>query len=289
MKAIKGVLLFCFLGGIVSSCFDQPQFSNLPKITFNNIQFKVTPDISDADSLIIYIDFKDGNGDLGLGANERNDPYHPRNFYFEAPGGKITPVGTVLREVNKPPYPTPIASIEAQATGKLVTNRTRKKQGYGYLPAFSTANLECRHYTTQYLLISPSARSSIDKSYAIVDSTLQDQFQNRFYLIKDTVYFEPNPNHYNIRVRFYQSTGGAFTEFSWEDNFCSQTMNGRFPILSDKTGPLEGTIRYAMASSGFLSLFSIKNLRLDIIVSDRALNKDSIRTPDFTLDKIRVN
>jgi hypothetical protein len=287
MKAVKGLILFCFLGGLVSSCFDSPEYSISPKITFNNIQYKVTPDPTDADSLIIFIDFKDGNGDMGLNDDFRDDPYHERNFYFEdGATSNIKSVGTVLQGVNKAPYPTTIPMIVDVPSGKLVTHRTRQKPGFGYLPAFNSGNLGCRDYTTEYLLIAPSAKNAIDASYAILD-TLTDNALNQYYLIRDTIYFTRNLNHYNILVRFYQSTGGPFTEFSWEDEFCT-TFNGRYPVLTDKTGPLEGTIRYAMTSTGFTPLFSIRNLRLDVIVKDRALNKDSIRTPDFTLDQIRV-
>jgi len=288
MKAIKGLVLFCFLAGATSSCFEPPEYSLTPEITFNKIEFKVTPDPSDADSLILYIDFKDGNGDMGLDDSFRDDPYHERNFYFEdIANNDIKSVGTVLQGVNKPPLPSTMPMIITPPTGKLVTNRTRNKPGFGFLPAFNSANLECRDYTTAYLLIAPSAASSIDASYNITD-TLRDQAGNQYYVVKDTVYFQRNLNHYNIIIRFYQSTGGPFTEFSWEDTFCT-TFNGRFPVLSDQNGPLEGTIRYAMTSTGFTPLFSIRTLRLDVIVKDRAFNKDSIRTPEFTLQQIRVN
>jgi hypothetical protein len=288
MKGIKGLVLFGILAGL-GSCFNPPEYAIAPQISFNSIQFKVTPDIVDADSLILFIDFRDGNGDLGLNDQFRNDPFHERNFYFEnTSNNTVTPVGTIFQSVNRPPYPANIPMIVTNPTGKLVTNRTRNKPGFGFLPPFSSATLDCQNYTTQYLLIAPSARNAIDASYAIVD-TLRDQSQNQYYLLQDTVYFQQNMNYYNIIIRFYESTGGPFTEFSWEKTFCS-TFNGRFPILSDKTNtPLEGTIRYAMVSSGFLPLFSTKNLKLDVIVKDRAFNKDSIQTPEFTLDKIRVN
>jgi hypothetical protein len=289
MKAIKGLILFGFLGVLVSSCFNPPEYSNSPFITFANLQFKVTPDPSDADSLIIFIDFKDGDGDMGLDDNYRDNPYHERNFYFEdQSAGQIVTVGTLQANVNRPPYPQVIPMLANGGAGKLVTNRTRNKPGFGFLPAFSVADLECRNYTTQYLLVPPAAKTSIDGSYAIQD-TLYDQGLNEYYLLVDTLYFERNLNHYNILVRFFQSTGGPFTEFSWEDEFC-QTFNSRFPVLTDKTGsPLEGTIRYAMPSAGFNSLFNIKKLRLDVTVKDRALNQATTQSREFTLDEIRVN
>jgi len=300
MQAIKGLVLFGFLAVFISACFSPPEFAISPKIAFNKLEFKVTPNPSDPDSLILYIDFKDGNGDLGLNDSYREDPFHERNFYYEdVSNSAITPIGTVLQNLNLPPYPATVTMIVTPPTGKLVTNRTRNKPGFGFLPAFNAANVECRDYTTQYLLIAPSARNAIDASYAILD-TLRDQGGNQYYMLKDTVHFTRNLNHYNIIVRFYQqgcptsnpncSDPSAYYEFSWEDQFCT-TFNGRFPVLADvnKSGPLEGTIRYAMVSTGFTPLFSVKNLKLDVIVKDRVFNQDSIRTPEFTLDKIRVN
>lgn len=301
MKSIKGLVLFGFLAGFVSACFSPPEFAIAPEIEFNRLEFKVTEDPSDADSLILYVDFKDGNGDMGLNDSYREDPYHEQNFYYEdVANTSITPIGTVLQNLNLPPYPAIIPMIVTPPTGKLVTNRTRTKPGFEFLPAFNSANLECRDYTTQYLLIAPSARNAIDASYAIVD-TLRDQNNNQYYVLKDTIHFTRNLNHYNIIVRFYQQEpcppnqpqcdpANNYVEFSWEDQFCT-TFNGRFPVLTDvnKSGALEGTIRYAMTSTGFIPLFSVRNLKLDIILKDRAFNKDSIRTPEFTLDKIRVN
>ncbi len=287
MKVIKGLVLFCFSALVVSSCFTPPEFGIVPEISFNKIEFKVTPDPSDADSLILYIDFKDGNGDLGLDDSFRDDPYHELNFYFEDEvNSAITRVGTVRQQV-PPPYASPMPMIETLATGKLVTNRTRTKSGFGFLPVFNANNLGCRDYTTANLLIAPSASNAIDASYNIID-TLFNQAGNPFFVVQDTLYFEQNLDFYNIIVRFYQSTGGPFTEFSWEDEFCT-TFNGRFPVLSDQNNPLEGTIRYAMPSTGFTPLFSIKTLRLDVIVKDRALNKDSIQTPEFKLADILVD
>lgn len=287
MKAFKGLILFCFLAFGVSSCFTPPEFANQPEISFNRIEFKVTPDPSEADSLIIYVDFRDGNGDMGLNDNLRDDPYHEQTFFLED-AGEVIPIGTVQQALNNVPgYPSELPMIVTpNPPGKLVTNRSRDN-GYGFLPAFNSGDLNCRNYTSRLLLIAPVAKNTIDDSFNIVD-TLRDQTGAEYYVIRDTLHFQRNLNHYNILVRFYESSGGPFTEFSWEDEFCT-TFNGRYPILTDESGPLEGTIRYAMTSTGFTPLFSIKDLALDIIVKDRAFNKDSVRTDKFKLQDIRVN
>ena len=79
---------FILLYGIlilITSCNEAPEFPNTPKIEFNNIIFK---DISggEADSLILYIDFQDGDGDLGLGTEEIAPPYNEKNYFSNKTG-----------------------------------------------------------------------------------------------------------------------------------------------------------------------------------------------------------
>ncbi len=110
-------------------------------------------------------------------------------------------------------------------------------------------------------------------------------------IVKDTLYFELNPNYSNIIVEFLvKNPDGTFTEFDWKKAFnfpnCGISFDGRFPILyKEKPGaPLEGTIRYGMGSIGFKILFSTKTLKLRVQIKDRALNKSNfIETPEFTL------
>ncbi len=66
------ILLIACLSVFVLACTGEPDFSLVPEIGFNNIQVITTssPDIlgnvSKRDSVIISIDFKDGDGDLGF-------------------------------------------------------------------------------------------------------------------------------------------------------------------------------------------------------------------------------
>ncbi len=110
-------------------------------------------------------------------------------------------------------------------------------------------------------------------------------------VVKDTLYFQLNPDYYNITIEFLvKNSDGTFTEFDWEEAFnypfCGGTFNGRFPILfKDKSGaPLEGIIRYGMGSTGFKVFFSTKTLKLRVQIKDRALNRSNfIETNEFTL------
>lgn len=258
MKAIKGLFLFCFLGGFASSCFTPPEYSNIPQISFNKIQFKVTPDILDVDTLILFIDFKDGDGDLGLADEFLNPPFNPENYFLDN-------------------------------DNKLISIRTRKKPGFEDLPPYEFP-YTCINYTNTDQIIYFRSDFVDKKTYNVVDSIKENQIL--YYGVKDTIYFKLNENHHNIKVEFFVKEGGTFSKFDWITAFppqCGETFDGRFPVLSTATKPLEGTIKYSMESIGFLPLFSIKTLKLRISIKDRALNTSNVLETEFTLDKIRVN
>jgi hypothetical protein len=104
----------------------------------------------------------------------------------------------------------------------------------------------------------------------------------------DTILVKINENHYNFFVRFFPKKDGTYTEFDWRDKPYYQTFDGRFPLLnnSDKSRPLEGSLRYGMVSSGWLFLFR-DTLKIEIQIQDRALNKSNIAaSKDFTLEGV---
>src|SRR6478736_2722552 len=149
--------------------------------------------------------------------------------------------------------------------GTLITYKTKRtKPGYDTLPAFV-------------------------KPYNCINWEVQRDNNN---VVKDTVYFTLNPDHYNIFIDFLvKQSDGTFKEFDWRTEFnypnCGIPFDGRFPVLSkdlSKKSPLEGEIRYGMTSVGFLVLFSTKTLKLLVNIQDRALNKSNvIETPEFRL------
>ncbi|TAE36539.1 MAG: hypothetical protein EAZ70_10950 [Runella slithyformis] len=73
-------LLVAFLLAISTlGCFEPPNYSNTPEISFNSIvKFTVDDPFSGVnakrDSVIITVDFKDGDGDLGETPDGRNNP-----------------------------------------------------------------------------------------------------------------------------------------------------------------------------------------------------------------------
>ncbi len=249
MKSLGNWLVYtAFIALFLASCFEPPVYSKIPAIEFDNITFIDVANPSDPDSLILSIKFKDGDGDLGLDANNPYDtmyPYHNKAF-FDTTGAKYY----------YPAFDPFFISYK--------TKRTNPK--FDTLPAFAKP----------YYCVNWEVKTSGNKV--------------------DTFYYELNPNHHNIFIDFLvKNNDGTFKEFDWMKEFaypnCGITLDGRFPVLSKDLGrasPLDGKIRYAMGSVGYTILFSIKTLKLRIMIQDRGLNKSNIiETPEFTLQQIK--
>lgn len=258
MRAIKGLILFCFLTTVLVSCVEEPVFPITPVIDLEKIEFWESPNIEDPDSLVVYINFTDGDGDLGLNGNDVDPPFNPEIFYLDN-------------------------------NNKLITIRTRENPEYADLPPYEFP-YTCTNYTESTRKIYFPA-NVVDKATTnVVDSVIAENV--KYYGIQDTIYFERNEDAFNIKVEYFVLENGVFEPFDWVTALapaCGETFDGRFPRLSNESGSLEGTIRYSMKSVGFLPLFSIKPIRLRISIKDRALRTSNVIETEFTLQQIRVN
>jgi len=274
MQAIRGLGLFMIISIALGACFTPPEYPNEPQIEFESIQYKEvgTGMDSNPDSLILTLSFKDGDGDLGLSADEldcaSDDVCYNNKRYtlFRAENGDLgllstgqTCSGTTVCYANR----FHILKREANVAKYITYKDRRTNPDYASLPAFS-------------------------KPYNCINwNVIREE-----NVVVDTVYFELNPDYSNIEVDFLvKNASGGFDEFDWMKEFnypnCGISFDGRFPILfKDRTGsPLEGTIRYGLGSVGFKILFSTKTLKLRVQIKDRALNKSNvIETNEFTLN-----
>ncbi|MEQ9593540.1 MAG: hypothetical protein RLN86_13120 [Cyclobacteriaceae bacterium] len=242
MKSIWGLFIVVGFALAMGSCFDPPEYPNEPQIEFNNLIFKEVGGVAEADSLILFIDFRDGDGDLGLNPNET--------------GCQIIGADTVC-------YNNRFYIINSEDNSLVNYKDKRENPEWNlpdFVPPFSCTNWEVLRENN---------------------------------VIRDTLYFVPNQDHYNIFVDFYEKQAdGTFKLFNFYEEFqypnCPTTFDGRFPILSknlSQPGPLEGTLRYAMVSSLFKLQFSIKTLKLKIQIQDRRTNlSNEIETPEFRFE-----
>lgn len=287
MRVIKGILLFCFSMVAVSACFEAPEFSDTPKLTFRDIRFKEVGTASDYDTLVLYLDFKDGNGDIGLSSLNSDDfesPYHSE-FYFLASGFKPNGDGDTIPIISTVRSDYTIINY-GELPGKLVTSKTRLLPDYDYLPAYNPNS--CLNYSFVTEVLVPF--SSVDASYDIQDTVTVNG--KDYAKIQEAVLFKQNPNHYNIEIKFWEFQGGQFVEYDWFKEFCI-TYDGRFttslsefPTYPER--PIEGTIRYTMPSTSFKAIFGTNELQISARIRDRALNvSNTVYTQRFDLDKIR--
>lgn len=288
----------------MASCFDPPEFPNVPEIEFNRIEFY---DGDATDSLVLFLNFKDGDGDLGLNSGllqHISAPYHNTNYYQAVGNGQIRPLSTLARTVDirngrNEIIRTDIINIldvPSPSSGKLVFPRTRKQAGYSFLPVYN----DCPDYEyleDTNLYIEESDWGVVDGLVTPTDTLFGINSSGpptRFIEILDTLYLTVNPNHFNIEVDFLIKDPSSTTPehpgwrlYDWRRERCL-TFDGRFPVLSETSTALEGTIRYSMNSLGFVPIFGLnKTLKLRVQIKDRALNTSQwIETREFTLDQI---
>lgn len=284
MKILKGISTFLFFSILFGACFDPPSFPVVPTIEFESLYFVEGKSFNDNDSLNLTIRFQDGDGDLGLPSSEIDEPYNNFNFFL-VNNGELERVGTIERYTNLPPFINPAPGQQ----GLLASVRTRNAPEFATLPPY-TIPFSCLNYTYDSVYISEEDKDIFDGTFNLHKTLTSPGFPS-VYVLLDTFYYEVNTYYSNITVDFLvKQNNGTFEEFDWVTEFCvadnapGLSFDGRFPVLAEKTGPLEGTLKYSMVSSGFLALFSVKTLKLRIQVYDRALNHSNvIETPEFTL------
>lgn len=297
MKTIKGLGLFAGLVVLVSACFNPPEFSVEPTIEFESFYFGRTTstEAGAKDSLVVALNFKDGDGDLGLdasGAEGSNadhsvTPFNPFNFFL-AKDGELNPVGLSYHWSNIAYYFIDTEDHEGNvAEGKLVTLKTRKQAAYSTLPPFSLNS--CYWAADTIIMVDGPDAAILDATTQNIIDTLTSAVDPPIYVLQDTFYIEVNPNHYNIKATLLvkNNTTKEFNPYDWGE--CNPGFDARFPVLSDKEGPLEGVLRYSLkASPGLFDALLVQTLMLEITIKDRKLHSsNTIRTPEFTLDRIR--
>lgn len=90
MKSIWGLGLVAICGIIVISCLEAPEYSEIPDIEFEQIIFKDLKPAASADSLIISIKFRDGDGNIGINPNENQAPFNDKYYYQFADKSYVT-------------------------------------------------------------------------------------------------------------------------------------------------------------------------------------------------------
>ena len=265
MKTIWRLVIALFLPAFVISCFNPPEYPVVPEIEFKSIKFVDTPEPAGqlvADTLVLSVDFKDGDGDIGFSdADMQLTPQtkdYVEKYYFDKNGAAWA-----------------IDDATALSQSTVPENISFYKSLLRY-SSRKTAPFDTLH--------------SFTKPYDCINWEIIKKTVGTITVPTDTLYFQLNPNHYNIYVDFFVNNNGTFEEYDFRKEFCT-TYDGRLPVLSkdlSQENPLQGTIRYAMAGTGFKLIFGLKSLKLRIRIQDRKLNKSNvIETDPFTLSQIK--
>ena len=240
----------------IQGCFDPPEFPVEPKVSANNVSYA---SYDGPDSLILTFNFEDGDGDIGLGSEETQPPYHRRNFIIDS---SEPPRFVSLRGED---YTLPFYAINEFDETRTLWSESDDRPAYNCL------------------------------NYEPFDS-LAVQYDDSTAFISDTLYVVKNEFNKNIYVSFYRKVLGEYSpitdkEFAGNQE-CPDTFDSRFPIFDNRNigRALSGTISYAMISVGFETIFRNDSIMIEFYIYDRALNRSNIaRTEDFVLADIQKN
>ena len=245
---MKNIMLFLIVF-ILISCEKDEGISKIPSISYEKIEFKKSINNLNQDSLILTINFVDGDGNLGLSNDENNYPYHPYNAIIDQDFNWVTLGST---SVNPPLY-----VYEPNGT---------------YYP-FSTDDNRPDYNCENYIIDTISSSSELDTFFI-----QKNDFNKNIF-----VEFLKKENNNFIVIdwkRIFDEEFGCGIDF----NSRFPPLN-----ISNSSQLLSGKLRYGMVSYGFDMILKNDIFKLRVHIIDRELNESNIiETPEVTLEEILV-
>jgi len=278
MKWLRWLVVVVFCGPLViSSCFNPPEYPDVPEIVFKSVDYikgGLLEDGSQAeDSVVLVLNFKDGDGDVGIGTDELYPPFNDRWYITKS---RISPDPTVTPGYDCSQYNNKCYYIDPRIAefAKFVDYKDRRATpGYDTLKPYASP-YNCYNWEVVY--------------------QDQDNDPTTPSIVLDTLFFVLNDHYNNLFVDFEIKTGDPanpwvmFDEKKYFTASCGvRIFRGRIPILSEDLGrstPLEGEIRYAIPSYFYETIFGSNTLRLRVHIEDRALHpSNEVFTREFNL------
>lgn len=243
MKHIIALIIFSFL----FSCIEDNNVSDIPSISYESLEFKKSDNSFNQDSLIITINFIDGDGNLGLTNDENNYPYHPYNAIIDQEFNWIT-----LGSNNVTP---PLYIYEPNGVYYLYSNEDNR-------PSYNCED---------YIIDTVNTTNKLDTFY------IQKNENNKNIFIE----FYKKENNEFVLIdwkRIFDEEYGCGIDF----NSRFPPLN-----ISNSSQLLSGKLRYGMVSYGFEMILKNDIFKLKIHIKDRELNTSNIiETPEVTLEEI---
>ncbi|MDA0194346.1 MAG: hypothetical protein O2951_04750 [Bacteroidetes bacterium] len=267
-----------------------------PRISYNNLIFKETPANNEPDSLILFFDFQDGDGDIGLFEDESNPPFHDFDFIIDNNNFLVTFSGnfeTPFKRLVPTLIPGPQNSELIRLNSEFFSDDDNRPP-----------NWDCQEYVIDSMREDrfPVLPYEDQDFINILRDTIRDengdiefdsQGDPKLFTVLDTFYVVKNQHNKNIDVNFYRKTNGIYEFIDWarifDENGCGLNFNARFPIFApERIGKsTEGTIKYAMLSNGFRLVLRNDTFQIRTTIRDRALNtSNTTESPDLTLQQI---
>jgi len=298
-------LLSIFLLVSLSSCFDEEEFPDTPKIEFESLEF--IDSNTSVDSLSLTFHFEDGGANIGIVEDE--DIFFPFNQYlvFVDENDSLVTLSRLDR-IEGPVYLAQLITRTISLTARggdlfysldgtnhavLAFDKVLYEGGDPNIgPEITQEDFSCPNLFNQDLnglrLYGSSSDVGLDV-YSINDNVLTVIE----YDVDEDLLVLPVDSHYNLFVTFKQRViGGSFEEVNFRELFQNDdclfgNFNGRIPWFSQDGE--SGSITYNIISRGLSIAFQENDIRLVFSVLDRNGNRSNTDSVDFTLQQIQVN
>lgn len=289
MKFSTKLLSILILFGL-TSCFEDPVFSDVPNISFESVEFID----STSDTLRLTFNFEDGGANIGIPENDFSPSY---DLFVDSEPKVITREN--IDDIVPPVY---LASLVLQTVTPLSLdvsgNTITLIDGANTFPAFidfsnvytEEITFECPNIINQNLLRFDTT------GIAVYDLDQQNLVYEELFVQSSNELNSEIPalfreSFYNILITFeQQNINGDFVEIDFRSIFQSNdcqlgNFNGRIPIFGDGDGQ-NGTITYNIISIGLGSAFQENLIRVRFQVLDRLgnLSNEEITPPFFVSD-----
>ncbi len=272
MRWIRNFGASLILMGVIGACLKQPELSVIPKISIQSASFVKGSTSTTSDTIIMVLNFADGDGDLGLNQDE--------TAIYLSSTDSIDVNSTPFYFVYDSTQPTPSTFYVTHNNSLTTADFVKDQLPGGHYVDFASVR---KHKTTQAFDTLPALAC---KSWEIRQAT-----QVAPIVSKDTLYIQNNPNGNNIFAAIYYTPNlsqpfklfdfNAYFNQTFSSDCVENFSNGRFPVLSSNLGsnsPLQGTLTWKFQSDGLYAIFHGTTIKLTIYITDRALHKSNVVT-----------
>ena len=240
MKKFIYIIILVFF----NNCISKEEFSNIPSISFDKLEYVKSETNLNQDSLILTISFTDGNGDLGLSNDDILYPYNPYNAVIDENLNWVT--------LGSNSVVPPLYIYKPNGSYELLSNDDSR-------PTFN-----CQDY--------------------IVDTVFQTNKLDTFYIQKNennknifVDFYKKNTEKYELIdwTRIFDKEFACGLDF----NSRFPPLN-----ISSNDQSISGQLKYSMVSYGFETVLNNETFKLKIRIKDKSLNDSNIiETSDLTL------